>query len=279
MRVLAALLSLAMLAGCNVEADFSDNLKTETLSAEKYQQQIVAIDRLVFQEKALGDDGVQSLEKDLNDLAARVKAEKEDSRFLKLESLELRLLASRAGRLSPDGTGAALQDNWMRIRNNLFDDRAWFARSANDLDYAASVTPPDAETSAPPPAVETAQPEPAPEFESRSTLTGTWQVVSILANGRPRSDEELTGSTWTFDAPRMMVRDGKGNEKIYNFTADREYLAVTSASGEDGWMKYQLDDQGLRIAFFDGLKGKPSSFDASPRQDPLLVVVRLAAIR
>ena len=283
MRILMTLVCAAVLAGCNVEADFSGALKTETLAAEQYQKEIIAIDRLVFQEKSLGDDGVHSLEKQLNDLAGRVKAAKEDSKFLQIESLELKRLAIRAKRLSAGDNGEGLQNDWMRIRNNLFDDRAWFARSANDLDYAASVTA-EATTTAAPPAV--AEPEPVVATtetvrasEPRSTLAGRWQVVSVTANGQPRSDAELDGSIWTFDPPRMTVRSSNGSEKTYNATPDGTWLPVSSPGGEDGWMKYELDGEGLRIAFFDGLKGKPSSFEVPATQDPLLVVVRLVPVR
>jgi hypothetical protein len=32
------------------------------------------------------------------------------------------------------GLRAQLPQQWMRIRNNLFDDRSWFARNAADLE-------------------------------------------------------------------------------------------------------------------------------------------------
>jgi len=129
-RFLCALTCAVLLAGCNVEADFSDQLKTETLVAEQYQQEIAAIDRLVFAETPLGDEGVAALEKDLNDVAARITVGKPDSKFLKLESLELRHLANLAKRLSPSGTGARLQNDWMRIRNKIPDARLIMANAS-----------------------------------------------------------------------------------------------------------------------------------------------------
>jgi len=44
-------------------------------------------------------------------------------------------------------------------------------------------------------------------------------------------------------------------------------------------MKYELKEGALRVAFFDGLRGRPTSFSAVPGQkDPLLVIVRLRPI-
>jgi hypothetical protein len=275
MRFLAAVLCAALLAGCSVEADFSDALPTETLEAEKYQQEIAAVDRLLFTESPLGEAGVRSLEQKLTGLSKRVGT-LSDSKFLKLESLELQLLAKRAGRLSPAGTGAALQNDWMRIRNNLFDDRAWFVRSAADLEYAASVISP-----------KDPEPEPLPQtlpfdpiVEKRETLSGRWQVTAMFANGEPRTDGELLGSTWTFDAPRLTLRDGNSQETAFNFSAEDGYLALMKTSGDEGWMKYEATDTGIRVAFYDGLGQKPKSFTAMPGQsDPMLVVVHLVAVR
>ena len=285
MRLLAAVLCAAILAGCRIEgdADFSGALQTEILPAESYQQEIAAIDRLLFRTAPLGEDGVRELKKVINGLAERVVKAKANSKFLKLESLELHLLAERAGDLPKDGTGRLLQNDWMRIRNNLFDDRAWFVRSAADLEYAAQADPPPAPVPEPAPApARIARPQAfaSPLTVRRDTLSGPWQVTSILANGVPREDDEISGSTWTFDPPRLIVRDGKGRETVYNCVEEDGYLAVTTPNGEEGWMKYEMRGEALWIAFYDGLKGKPASFDADlARNDPLLVVVRLVALR
>lgn len=268
MRFLAAAVCAALVAGCSGEADFSDAIKTEILPAEQYESEIRSIDRLLFREEPLGKDGVKSLGDTIDGVAKRVAAAKAGSKFLNIESLELRLLAEHARQLPPDGTGKRLQNDWMRIRNNLFDDRAWFARSAADLEAIPAVT--ETTALAPAPKAFIAHPAKRP-----TTLNATWQVVSMSANGKPRTDDEISGSTWTFDLPRLVVRDGRGHETTYNCAADGDYLAVTTPDGKEGWMKYALDDDGLRIAFFDNLEGKPSGFDAAPNASPLLVVVRL----
>jgi hypothetical protein len=275
MRLALALLCTAMLAGCKIEADFSDNLPVKQLSAEAYQQDIVRVDQLVFRDAPLGDDGVQSLGATLESMAKRVGETDANSKFLKLESLELRLLAQRAKSLSPRSTARALQDNWMRIRNNLFDDRAWFARSAADLEYEAKAAGPQPKAVAAAP--QPLQPALQPETEHRSTLTGRWQVVSVVANGKPRFDEDLSDSIWSFDSPRMTITKLSGHEKSYGFSTTGGYIELTGA--EQGWMKYEMDSEGLRLAFYDGLKSKPESFESSGQNDPLLVVLRLVALR
>jgi len=126
-------LGAASLAACQGNADFSDVApKTITLSAEEYQQDIMAIDRLVFEEKPFVFQRRQALVAQLQAFARRIR-EKMDSQFLELESLELRRLAEMAKGLAPDSPRTSLENQWMRIRSNLFDDRAWFARSAADL--------------------------------------------------------------------------------------------------------------------------------------------------
>ena len=129
----AALAAALSAAGCRGDADFSDAMPAPvTLKAEDFQEEIVAIDRLVFAEGPLVPARREELGRRLEALAGRVKAAGE-SKFLLIESLELRRLASFSKGLPPDAPKTALQNNWMRIRNNLFDDRAWFARSAGDL--------------------------------------------------------------------------------------------------------------------------------------------------
>jgi len=267
-----AVLAAMLLAGCSSEADFSENIETVILPAEEYRQEITAIDRLVFREEPLGEEGVRELEDLLTAVSKRVRAHS-DTTFIKLETMELTLLAKKAGRLSPRGTGKELQNDWMRLRNNLFDDRWWFARSAADLDAVAKVTPPPP---APAPVERRIARPVTTTVEPRSGLAGTWRVVSITANGEPREDGELTGATWTFDAPRLVMRSPAGNETTFNFTQQGDLLRV-SGPGEEGWMLYELAGGELRFAFYDGLRGKPASFEHDPaREDPLLLVIRLA---
>src|SRR6266850_6480090 len=70
-----------------------------------------------------------------------------------------------------------LENQWMRIRNNLFDDRSWFARSAKDVD-ALRAEEDDARRAKTP---VTASP-PAPLLLAH-TLEGRWTVRELYGNG------------------------------------------------------------------------------------------------
>ena len=130
-------LEVLLLAGCRGNADFSDAAPTPvTLNADEYREEITEIDRLVFRDGPLAPDRRENLGRRLEGLAGRVKGAR-DSLFLAIEALELRRLASGTRDLPPDAPKTTLQNEWMRIRSNLFDDRSWFARSAGDLAPAA----------------------------------------------------------------------------------------------------------------------------------------------
>jgi hypothetical protein len=100
---------------------------------EEYREAITNVDRLVFGAGAVDDARRRALARELDAMAVRVKATS-DSRFLLLESLELRRLAAAAKRNPSEALPASFANEWMRIRSNLFDDRSWFARSAADLE-------------------------------------------------------------------------------------------------------------------------------------------------
>jgi uncharacterized protein (TIGR03067 family) len=282
---LLAILTVAAI-GCSGDADFSGTIDTVTLNADEYQADILALDRLIFTEKPLGEEGVRDLSERLKRLSQRVKGTS-DSKFLTLESLELRRLAEQAGRLSPSGPGGSLRNDWMRLRNNLFDDRSWFVRSAADLDYAAQYelsqqpVPPPRIIHERPPAMAIA---PALyETATRSSLIGAWRVTNVYGNGEERNDPEISDSIWTFDSPRLSVLDpnGKKTEYIYTLVRDStgDAIRIQQPIEQAGWMNYQLDGDGLKIAFYDNLRGRPDSFAQRPGQtEPLLVVLRLRPV-
>ncbi len=276
------LLLSALTLSCNVEADFSDALEIETLNADTYQQEIAAIDQLMFSESPLGAEKTIALAAQIESLAMSVKSVK-DTKFLKLESLELRALAARVKRLPPSRTAEPFRNDWMRLRNNLFDDRAWMVRSPADLEYAASIVPPPP----PPPVIPEPEPVPAvvelPAFEDRQTLTGWWRVVGLLANGNPTSDAEISSSRWHFEAPRLTITDSRAETTVLFYELAGGELRITEGPkvGPDGaWMRYRIDADGLLIAFHDNLAKRPVGFEQTPGEnDPVLVVVRLRAER
>jgi hypothetical protein len=131
LRALAVAVALVVMFGCSV--DLSKHLpEPVTLNADDYRPEITDIDRLLFSLKPYDDARSAQLAATLEGLALRITAGSE-SRFLKMEASEIRILASLAKHTSASVPRDHLEENWMRIRNNLFEDRSWMARSAADL--------------------------------------------------------------------------------------------------------------------------------------------------
>ena len=142
--VLAAL--LAALSGCGKSAPESpakspeEMLQLVILNPDEYRLEITQIDRLVFDEKPFDKERRVLLANKLEELAARVKAAKE-SHFLDIEAYEIKKLGEGAKNMPEQPLRSQLPNQWMRIRNNLFEDRSWFARSAADLEPAPATSP------------------------------------------------------------------------------------------------------------------------------------------
>ena len=284
-RTLLAAAFLLPLGACSGDADFSDAIgEIATLPAEEYQTEILELDRLVFDAAPMSEARRETLESRFQALAARVKAAG-DSKFLKLESLELRRLAAVSERMP----AAQIQQQWMRIRNNLFDDRWWFARSAADLDAIAAAPPergvsptetPAAVVRRPTPEPAEPGPPPAPELEGR------WAIVEITSNGKPNADPELTGAFLRIQGDRFQFERAGGRIQEYAFTVLRDaagsalYLQNDpDARDENGWVLYEISNGVLRMALYDGLGKRPTGFTAPEATEPELIVVKLVRAR
>lgn len=258
--------------------DLGAQLQIVTLNADEYREPIVALDRLVFEDQPMDDRRRAELEGKLEDLAQRVEAIS-GSRFLTIEAAELRKLASLLKGITPQDR----QNQWMRIRNNLFDDRSWFARSAADLE------PLSASPQAEPGIVNTAT-EPSASTRAlppltRNDLQGRWRVRDLSGNGRPMADPELSNAVWTFDADQLVIEGSTTPSSRYKFTKlsdDRgdALRLVPNASNavatERGWMIYEFGERELRLAFYDGLGGRPEGFlPRTGKSDPMLIVLTL----
>jgi hypothetical protein len=131
MRTLAVTVVLIAIFGCN--ADLSQHPPQPVLlNADDYRQEITDIDRLLFSPTVYDEARRVQVTAKLEGLAARVEAGS-DSRFLKMEASEIRILAGLARNTRASVPRDHLEENWMRIRNNLFEDRSWMARSAADV--------------------------------------------------------------------------------------------------------------------------------------------------
>jgi len=130
-RILSIALAFIVLTGCGSPS--SQQLpQPVTLNADDYRTEITDIDRLVFSPKAYDEARRNQLAAKLQGLASRVTVDS-DSRFLAMEAHEINTLAYLAQHTSAIPPRDHLQENWMRIRNNLFEDRYWMARSAADV--------------------------------------------------------------------------------------------------------------------------------------------------
>jgi len=141
--LLTMAVALGSLWGCGKSAPEQpakspeEMLQIVILNADEYRQEITDIDRLVFDEKPFDESRRALLATKLGELAARVKAANE-SHFLEIEAYEIKKLAEGSKNMPEQPLRSQLPNQWMRIRNNLFDDRSWFARSAADLQPAPS---------------------------------------------------------------------------------------------------------------------------------------------
>jgi uncharacterized protein (TIGR03067 family) len=288
-RLLASALLLLPLCACTGNAGRAEQNPQPSagappiiLNADEYRQEIMEIDRLVFEPQPLDGARRELLATTLEQLARRVKAAG-DSPLLSIEAMETNQLAGIVRNLPDKASRMPLWDNWMRIRNNLFDDRAWFARSAADLPPLPEAAPPGGEE--PKTAAEPA-PSPAPvAIPSRRTLEGRWRLAQMFSNGRLTDDPELSGTVWTFEGDQLVIHNPKGETRgyTYNKVQDEQGTALHLQShssnpppAESGWMIYELGDAGLQIAFYDGLGDRPEGFVPRPgRRDPMLIVVVL----
>jgi hypothetical protein len=131
LHALRVAFALVVMFGCG--ADLSKQLPEPViLNADIYRSEITDIDRLLFSPKPYDDARRVHLAATLEGLASRITAGP-DSRFLKMEASEIRTLSSLAKHTSDSAPRDHLEENWMRIRNNLFEDRSWMARSPADL--------------------------------------------------------------------------------------------------------------------------------------------------
>ena len=149
MRCFRTLLTMALAValgsvwGCGKSAprqpakSLEETLEIVSLNADEYRQEITDIDRLVFDEKPFDKDRRALLATKLGELAERVKTAK-DSHFLEIEAYEIKRLADGSKDMPEKPLRSQLPNQWMRIRNNLFEDRSWFARRAADLEPAPS---------------------------------------------------------------------------------------------------------------------------------------------
>jgi hypothetical protein len=251
------------------------------LNADEYRQEISEIDRLIFETQSMTKERRNTLVKKLGALAQGMTS-KSDSRFIAIEAQELRQLADYAGSRGPDAARTTLENNWMRIRNNVFDDRSWFARSAADLEPTIDgAGAPEASMC---PADPFIPEEPAPAAANR-VLEGRWRVKALFGDGKPTQDPELANSLWMFDRNHLFISAQNNSVSHYTFTDSGGALYLepdpsNAGPAQEGWMNYEFEGADLKLAFYDGLGERPDRFTPpAGKHEPLFLVVMLQRVR
>jgi uncharacterized protein (TIGR03067 family) len=264
------------------EASFQGTI----LNADQFRREITMIDRLVFENEPLGETRRELLAAKLEELATVVKSAS-DTRFLEIESAELKNLAAYAQSYPENTPRTNLENQWMRIRNNVFDDRSWFARSAADLEPLPSASRADPFKPAVPSegVNEPARTLPPAPVLVTHELEGRWRVRELYGNGRLMTDPEISNSIWAFHGDQMTIESRFKSPSSYTFTKiedDRgtalrlESNRANRGPDERGWMSYSFGDGDLKVAFYDGLGARPEGFTAvAGKADPMLTVVIL----
>jgi uncharacterized protein (TIGR03067 family) len=174
----------------------------------------------------------------------------------------------------------------MRIRNNVFDDRSWFARSAADLEPLPSGSTASDSLGVPSEGVnEPARTLPPAPVLATHELEGRWRVRELYGNGRLMTDPEISNSIWAFHGDQMIIESRFKSPSSYTFTKieDDRGTALRLESNranrdpdERGWMNYAFGERQLKVAFYDGLGARPEGFTAvAGKVDPVLTVVIL----
>jgi uncharacterized protein (TIGR03067 family) len=264
--------------------DTAENLTI--LNADQFRQVITEIDRLIFEDQPFDDDRRAALASRLEQLAERVKSAS-DTRFIEIEASELRKLAAYAQNYPASAPRTNLENQWMRIRNNVFDDRSWFARSAADLEPLPSASRADPFKPAVPSegVNEPARTLPPAPVLATHELEGRWRVRELYGNGRLMTDPEISNSIWTFHGDQLIIESRFKSPSSYTFTKiddDRgtALLLESNRANRDPddrcWMNYAFGERQLKVAFYDGLGARPEGFTAvAGKVDPVLTVVIL----
>lgn len=129
---LRACAALLLLAGCALEVELPTVL--DPVDPLRYEAVIKAVDEGVFTAGTLDRGRRQSLAGSLR-LLARQLEERETNELVRRFAGELRTLARMAERLGARTPieNSPLQEQWVRIRNSVFDDASWFAYGEADL--------------------------------------------------------------------------------------------------------------------------------------------------
>lgn len=161
-----------LFSGCSMDTNFTALANIKPVDPQRYESSITAVDQEIFTSGLLDDARRESLSSRLQAVASAIEIHEGGKPVVHFAS-ELRTLARLAERLRADLPieDSQLQDQWMRIRNSVFDDASWFARSEADLHR-------------PPPG-------PNPMLVPRAVVTALKQTLDEIAQRAHELPEEL----------------------------------------------------------------------------------------
>ena len=104
-------------------------------------------------------------------------------------------------------------------------------------------------------------------------LSGVWIAASVTFEGAPDFDSKLIGSTWSFNNNELSVERRNGDWARYVVRIERDakprtfaLTPVAPTTEPPGVMIYAREGDRLRLAFIDGMKGRPTGFEPRGKQ-------------
>jgi uncharacterized protein (TIGR03067 family) len=115
-------------------------------------------------------------------------------------------------------------------------------------------------------------------------LSGVWLVANVTMEGAPDFDSKLAGSTWSFANNELSIERSNGETARYLVSIERAakprafaLMPVAPTTEPPGVMIYSRDGERLRVAFIDGMAGRPTGFEPRGKQIIVTLVARGSA--
>jgi uncharacterized protein (TIGR03067 family) len=110
-------------------------------------------------------------------------------------------------------------------------------------------------------------------------LQGTWQIISMEAEGKKLPKDEYSGVKWVFDGNKIIaVRKGERKEQG-TFTLDeaKRPKQIDTTAKDDGDVLhgiYQLDGDDLKLCLSKKKEDRPKEFGTKPQSEHGLLILK-----
>ena len=98
-------------------------------------------------------------------------------------------------------------------------------------------------------------------------LEGSWTVARVVFEGAPRAEQKLLNATWTFRGSELLAQSANGERfrATLSFDSTTQPPAMYVVPIDDPqqrpvWMIWARQGNELRVAFYDGIDGRPVDF-------------------